>query len=187
MLAQTWSLARTLHVQNIPPLMLMQNFFLFWGIFGWAANQFFSKGLHEPAQFIVPSLLATCSASLIMTLAISAVMSRYTPGDETFAVTKTELEGTIGEAVAPITDHTGSVYARDAAGTLHHLPCRIRPDGSPVQRGEQVLVVEYNPEGDFYWVKSWAPDVAEPETAVAAQTNAGAATSAEPRAHDVTA
>ncbi|MBV9470521.1 MAG: DUF1449 family protein [Abitibacteriaceae bacterium] len=153
-----WSLAAALHIQNIPPLMLAQNFMLFWGIFGWAANQFFGKSAHDPARFIVPSLLATVAGSLVITILLSAVMSRFTPSDETFAVTKRDLEGRLGEAVSTITDRMGSVYARDAVGTLHHLPCRIAPDGAPIAKGEQVLVIEYHPEGDYYRVKSWKPD-----------------------------
>lgn len=148
-----FSLAGALHIQNIPPLLLLQNFLLLWGIFGWAANQYFARGAPDPAQFIKPSLMVASGGSLIVGLVIAAVMSRFAPSDETFAVTKRDLVGLIGEAVSPITDRMGSVYVRDATGTLHHLPSRIMPDGASIAKGEKVVIVKYHAEKDFYWVE----------------------------------
>ncbi|MDQ3814872.1 MAG: YqiJ family protein [Armatimonadota bacterium] len=150
--------AETLHVQNIPPLMLLQNFLLFWGIFGWAANQFFARGSADPVRFIVPSLLAAFCGTAVMTLALSALLSRFTPTDETYVVTKSDLIGRAGEAVSAITERMGSVYVRDGGGTLHHLAGRIPPDRQPIAKGKTVLVIDYQPEGDYYWVKEWSPD-----------------------------
>jgi membrane protein implicated in regulation of membrane protease activity len=151
-----FSLARTLHIQNISPLMLLQNFMLFWGIVGWSVNQLLGSGAHDPARFIVPSLLSAFIGGAVLTILLSAVLSHFTPGTETLASTKASLIGRAGEAVSIITDKMGSVYVRDAAGTLHHLPGRIQPEDEPIKKGSQVVVIDYDEAGDFYRIKQWS-------------------------------
>jgi hypothetical protein len=146
------------HLGNLPPLMLLQNFLLFWGIFGWAANQYFARIQPDPGRFIILSLLTTIIGSLIVTVTFSALLSRFTPTDETYAVTRWDLVGRTGEAVSTITHRMGSVYARDESGTLHHLPVRVQSGGDSIAKGRSVLVIDYDAEGDFYWVKEWSPD-----------------------------
>jgi hypothetical protein len=157
---QNW--AEALHVQNIPPLMLLQNFLLFWGIFGWAVNQYFAAGSADPTRYMVSSLLLTGTVSLMLTLGISAVLSRFTPEDETYVITRHDLIGRAGEAVSAITDRMGSVYVRDERGTLHHITGRIQEDGEPIARGKSVLIIDYERSGDYYWVKEWSPGSPSP-------------------------
>ena len=155
--AEPWSLMRALHLQNIPSQMLLQNFLLFWGVVGWTCNQIAAKSALNPAQFVVTSVLAALCGGFIFTLALSATMSRFMPEDETFAIHKADLEGRSGEAVSVISARSGSVYVRDASGTLHSIAARIRADDEPITRGTQVLVISYFADGDYFQVKQWSP------------------------------
>lgn len=154
--APSQGLMHMLHLDNIPSQMLLQNFLLFWGVVGWTCNRIASKSATSPEKFVVTSLMAALIGGLLCTLLISATLARFTPGDDSFAITKADLEGRIGEAVSAITERSGSVYARDENGTLHNLAARVRPDGESIARGEQVVVVSYFADGDYFQVKKWS-------------------------------
>ena len=153
--AEPHGLMHALHLQNLPSQMLLQNFLLFWGVVGWTCNQIAAKSAAQPTQFIITSLLVALAGGFICTLVISATLARFTPGDESFAITKAQLEGHIGEAISAINECSGSVRARDDNGTLHQMAARIRSDDESIARGQQVLLVSYFADDDYFQVKKW--------------------------------
>ena len=144
--------------RHIPPLMLAQNFLLFWGVLGWAANGIFARGEGAATSFVLLSIAIAACGGLVLTFALSSVLARWTPRGESSATSKRGLQGRVGEAVSIVSETSGSVYARDEGGTLHQLPARVWPGTKPLPRGAQVLVIEYQEKDDCYLVKSWTPD-----------------------------
>ena len=98
-----------LHLGDISPLMLAQNFLLFWGVIGWAALGAFSRGAHDATRFIVPSLLMAAVGASVLSLFLSGVLARLTPPEESSAIARSGLEGCAGEAVSLISATSGSV------------------------------------------------------------------------------
>ena len=148
-----------LHLGDISPLMLAQNFLLFWGVIGWAAQGAMSRGAHDATRFIVPSLLTAAVGASVLSLFLSGVLARLTPPEESAAIARNGLEGCAGEAVSLISATSGSVYVRDASGTLHHIAARVAPECESLPKGAPVLVVSYE-DGECYRVKRWSPDEA---------------------------
>jgi hypothetical protein len=97
------------------------------------------------------------------------VLARFTPGEESYAITRGGLIGRAGEAVSAVTETSGSVYVRDEQGTLHHIAGRVEAGHQSVVKGTQVLIVDYAADRDVYQVREWTP-----ETYLAAQETASA-------------
>ena len=152
------SIGEKLHLQNLPPVLLVQNFLLFWGVIGWTTNQVLAPHGSSPTRFVIPALLIAGSGSLLFTVGTGTLLARFTPQDETFAVTKRDLEGRQGVAIANVSERMGSAHVRDANRTLHQLPVRVHPTQEAIAKGTPLLIVEYQPDEDFYWVRAWTPE-----------------------------
>lgn len=155
--AEPWSVMRALNLPNIPSQMLLQNFLLFWGVVGWTCNQIASQNAFSPARFVTTSIFAALIGGSLCTLLISATIARFMPDEESLAIYKADLEGHIGEAISFINERSGSVRARDNNGTLHQLAARVRAENETIARGDQVLIVSYFAEEDYFQVKKWSP------------------------------
>jgi hypothetical protein len=71
------------------------------------------------------------------------------PTMETYAIKQSDLEGNVGVAVYGLTaGDMGMVDVHDAGGTLHRVAAML--DDGNVPKGEDVILVRYRPERDFY-------------------------------------
>ena len=145
-------LLETLHLSGVPPLTVLQNLLLWWGICGWTANR--ALGQHG-AVMISISLPVALAGTLFLTLTTSRFLAKLAPGESSSASRSHELEGRSGEATARISENGGEAFVRDATGTLHQIAVRIGADEEPIARGQQVLVLAYDEKDGRYRVRLW--------------------------------
>ncbi len=145
-------LLEILHLQGVPPLTILQNLLLWWGICGWTANR--ALGQHGAAMISI-SLPIACVGALFLTFTTSRFLAKLAPGESSSAARSQELEGRSGEATARITVNGGEAFVRDSSGTLHQIAVRIGPDEEPIARGRQVLVLAYDEKDGRYRVRLW--------------------------------
>lgn len=135
---------------ELPPLFLAQNFLLIWSLVALAVSP-----LH-PQNAAPVTLAAVLAGMVIVSMALLAacasIFARITPTDATSITTKSDLEGRVGECDATIDEKRGSILVRDEFGTLHHAAARSR---EPIARGQSVLVIQYEPNGDYFQVQNW--------------------------------
>jgi hypothetical protein len=124
-------------------------------IFG--ATGLMANGLFEsvvpwswgPAIYFWPSLALATFASFGLTGHVARGLNRLMPTKETYAVTDEELVGQVGVSVYGIRDgRMGPVNVKDTGGTLHQVMGR-GIDGA-VAKGNEVLLVRYHREEDYY-------------------------------------
>lgn len=145
-------LLELLHLHGVPPLTILQNLLLWWGICGWTANR--ALGQHGAAMIAV-SLPVAMVGALFLTLTTSRFLAKLAPDESSSASHSEELEGRSGEATARITETGGAAFVRDATGTLHQIAVRIGPDEEAIARGQQILVLAYDAEEGRYRVRAW--------------------------------
>ena len=139
-----------LHLGGIPPLMLLQNFLLWFGLCGWSANRMQGASGAAIALISVPLALV---CGLILTVVTARFLARFTPEKSSAAAGQRDLEGRIGEAMATISAASGRAYVRDERGTLHQIAARTQGE-EVVASGHKILVVAYEDDGRFR-VKAW--------------------------------
>ena len=143
----------TLHLHGVPPLMVLQNALLWWGICGWSANRMLGQ---NGAAMIVISLPVALFGGLILTATTSRFLARLAPEGGSSAARANELEGRSGEATATITAKGGEAFVRDASGTLHQIAVRVGDDDEAIRRGQSILVLNYDAVGGCYRVRLWS-------------------------------
>ncbi|RYX86444.1 DUF1449 family protein [bacterium] len=148
--APTKTSTRQTRAAELPPLFLLQNFLLIWSLVALCAVPF------QPQNAAIPLLTVILGVIALLTLGLLAVCAqlfvRLTPVDASSITQKSDLQGRVGECDATIDTRRGSILVRDEFGTLHHLAARCEQS---IARGEAVLLVEYNANGDFFQVCSW--------------------------------
>ncbi|HVY60524.1 MAG TPA: hypothetical protein VHF22_02675, partial [Planctomycetota bacterium] len=108
------------------------------------------RGWYASAITFPPALIAAA----FVAKGTGALIGRYMPTFETKGTTARSLVGTTAEvASTEVTAETGRASARDAAGDLYTVFCRLEPGAPPVKRGDKVVLVSYSPDGDRYTVK----------------------------------
>ena len=143
----------TLHLHGVPPLMVLQNALLWWGICGWSANRMLGQ---NGAAMTVISLPVALFGGLILTATTSRFLARLAPESGSSASRADELEGRAGEATAMITATGGEAFVRDASGTLHQIAVRVGEDEEPIRRGQSILVLNYDAQKGRYRVRLWS-------------------------------
>ena len=145
-------LLELLHLHGVPPLTILQNLLLWWGICGWTANR--ALGQHG-AVMISVSLPIAIAGALFLTLTTSRFLAKLAPDESSSAGRSEALEGRSGEAAARISETGGQAFVRDATGTLHQIAVRIGPDEEAIARGQQILVLSYDAKDGRYRVRAW--------------------------------
>lgn len=152
-------LLENLHLDGIPPLMLLQNFLLWFGLCGWIANRLLNANGPNVAAISIPVALV---GGLILSIVTARFLARFTPDGATAASHRHELEGRVGEAIAPISASAGSAFVRDGHGTLHQIAARSEGE-EIVAAGSKILVVAYEEDDQRYRVKAWRDEQSTPK------------------------
>lgn len=140
-----------LHLNGVPPLMLLQNFGLWWGLCGWSVNRILGRHDAGVSLFSIPAALI---GGVGLSLMSARLLSRFTPSGAT-ATHQNELEGQIGESAALISQTAGTAYVRDTHGTLHQIAARVGQGTDSIQSGQPILVIHYQERDQCFRVQEW--------------------------------
>ena len=141
-----------LGIGRVPFVIVLCCFALVWGISGLISNQFLSKVLRTEWLFVWPSLMGALVCSTLVTHTVAKALARVVPKSETYALAREDLPGMMGEALYTITPSSGAAHVRTPNG-LCQVYCRVDSGQTPIAAGRQVLLIDYNPEDDFYLVE----------------------------------
>ena len=89
-------------------------------------------------------------SGLVAATLVSRLLARYVPSIESYAGDKREVLGLVGIAETRIERDFGVARVCDSTGSLMQLKCRAYD--RPIQRGVEVIVVDYDAKTDFYSV-----------------------------------
>ncbi len=142
-----------LGIGRVPITLLAGVFFFCWGVFGMAANQLFEGVLKYPALYIWPSMAVTFVASFVLTRSMAAIVGRYLPSVESYGVARFELVGSMGKAVLPTSENTGTVDIKDIYGTIHRVQAKTEQDAEAIPSGAEVMVLDFDEDDKRFVVR----------------------------------
>lgn len=156
------------NVGRAPLMVVLEILLLSLGLYGvvgsWALHQWSGIAGWNATALTAPAALA--AAALTAKIA-SSFFARYLPTFETKHVTSRSLVGLTAEVASEeVNAESGRASAKDAAGDLYTVFCKMAPGSPPAKRGESVVLVAYAPDVDRYTVK---PAAAAPQQAPAAK------------------
>jgi membrane protein implicated in regulation of membrane protease activity len=137
---------------KVPVSILMTCLMVIFGATGLICNGLFAQVLPwkwAPTLYFWPSLGLAIAAAFSLTGLTARGLSRIMPTSETYAIKPTDLVGRIGTTVYAIKENEmGVVGVHDSAGDLHRVAARC--DAGPLSQGEEVILVRYQKERDYY-------------------------------------
>jgi membrane protein implicated in regulation of membrane protease activity len=136
-----------LGVNRAPLLMLIEAFFLVWGMAGFWANQSLLHNANPSLREMLPSLAIALGAGVIGARIAAEVIGRAMPPDESLVVSRNGLFGMTGTVAFPVSATAGRIHIYDEFGTLHDEMCRVASDHPPIEKGHKVLVVDMDTQG----------------------------------------
>jgi hypothetical protein len=147
-IARTPFLTAFFGLGRVPAPLLWGSAFLGWGVFGFWGTQLWQSLLHFPAFFALPALATALAGAFATEKATVEAVSRFLPGDETYAVSAVELCGLTGTTAFPVDTVRGRVHVYDTHGSLHDLSARAAPGQGRIARGRTVLLTDYDAARD---------------------------------------
>jgi membrane protein implicated in regulation of membrane protease activity len=137
---------------KVPVSILMTCLMVIFGASGLICNGLFAQVLPwgwAPTVYFWPSLAIAVVLSLTLTGWTAKGLARIMPTMETYAIKQTDLVGNVGVAVYALqAAEMGTVDVKDAGGTVHRVAAKL--DAGAVPKGEEVVVVRYHKERDYY-------------------------------------
>ncbi len=149
------SLAHILGFDEVPAIVLVESFFVAWGVGGLLANQSQPGSQGGVPHSIVLSITCAAAAGTVGTLVAGQMLSRLLPRDENLAVEKNNLFGATGEVAYTVTKTGGRILVYDQYGTLHDEMCTLAEGHQPIQKGQRARISDIDSNGKF---------VVEPDT-----------------------
>src|SRR5262245_43114879 len=137
---------------EVPLSIVAMLLFFSWGTVGFVTNQVLRPVMPRPWMVGLCSLPLAAVGSVVLTRGIARAVARWLPTNQTFARRKSDLVGSLGEAVFFIDRGSGTASVRDRQGDLFQVSCRTYEDGPPIEKGKQVLLVDYNPQQNIFYV-----------------------------------
>lgn len=125
--------------------------FLGWGVLGLGINHSAASHLQEWALPLLSIPLAGVGA-VLLTSGTSRLVARYVPPLETSARPRKHLVGRTGEAVFDITHEFGMASVLAASGDRLQVPCRPVSGTPLILKGQEVLLVSYDPRTRIFEV-----------------------------------
>jgi hypothetical protein len=135
-------------VGRAPLPIVLQMFFLCWGVAGILANQILLPNVSNPtfAQ-VLPSLGTAFWLGLIGSRIGAELFGQVMPQEESSVVSRDSLFGMTGRVVFPVTETGGRVHIYDENNTLHDEPCRVPSGQAAIAKGRPVLVADRDEKG----------------------------------------
>jgi len=128
--------------------MVIQAFFLVWGLAGSFAIQLMLRNVTQPtlAQ-MVPIMGVAAGCGIVGARAASELISRLMPQDESSVVSREGLYGLKGKVAFPVTESGGRIMVYDDYGSLHDESCRVTPGHPPIEKGRRAMVMDRDASG----------------------------------------
>jgi hypothetical protein len=128
-------------------------FFIFAGFAGLTWNRVVStRGSYPGWAFVVALALALVIGALGVRL-FSRLAARFVDVGGRGSVKKHELCGKVGVAASAVVDDKfGEVRVRDDRGNEMLIHGRLQPGEKPLKRGDKLVLVDYDPEKELFWV-----------------------------------
>lgn len=140
-------------LNQAPITVLLWTFLIGWGFCGFWSRYLF----HVPLDLALP---IAGGGGFVIARSAAVLVSRMIPPDTTSAVSRPQLLGSTGHAVFPITETAGRVHVYDAFGTLHAESCRLEKGQSPIDKGCEVLLIDYDDQRRLFLVERLSPAAA---------------------------
>lgn len=141
-----------LGVGRVPLSILLTVLLFTWGAVGFMANALAQPRLGDGPKVSMVSVPVALAAGLMMTRAVSGLICRFMPLNETSARRRHELLGYTGTAIYPVGEQFGLVAVRDGDGNLFQVPCRVEDGREPIGKGRAVLLVGYSAKQQIFHV-----------------------------------
>jgi len=139
-----------LGIGRAPIMIVMLVMLILFGVIGLMSNMIFQSMRLPPDAFFLFSTCIAAFGSVILTGRIAAVVGRFMPSDESYAVTPLDLVGLSGTAVLETTQDTGAIQVYDQYRTHHQY--LARSSKGTIAKGQGVILEEYKSEGDYFIV-----------------------------------
>jgi hypothetical protein len=141
-------LASLFGIGRAPLPMIVEAFFIVWGLAGCLANQFLLKNVLAPTLIqALPSIGIAAGAGLIGARLAVELIGRLMPEEESLIVSREGLFGLKGKVAFPVSEVGGRIIVYDDFGSLHDETCRVAPGHSSIERGKTVMVMDRDREG----------------------------------------
>jgi len=137
-----------LGIGKAPLAMVLQAFFLVWGLAGCLAAQQMLKGVADPTVIqVLPVMGVAAVSGALGGRLVAELIARLMPEEETAAVSRSALYGLKGSVAFPVTESGGRIMVYDDYGSLHDESCRVAPGHPPIERGRKAIVVDCDARG----------------------------------------
>ncbi len=124
-------------LDQAPLPLLLWTFLIGWGFAGFWVRYL----LHATVDAALP---VAGIGGLLIARAAAALASRLIPPDTTSAMSREQLLGSTGHVVYPVSNAAGRVHVYDQFGTLHEETCRLETGETPIEKGCEVLLIDYD-------------------------------------------
>ncbi len=154
------NIAWILGINEVPITMLLGVFSLSWGVIGLLCNQIFSsKQYHAsnpmqyPAVYVWTSIIIAFAVSFAITRTMAALIAKYMPTYETYAVSRYELSGSMGNVIHTVSKNTGTVDVKDKFGNIHRVQAKTDDENSQIPPLSAVMVIDYDESDNRFLVR----------------------------------
>lgn len=135
---------------KVPVPMIMEAFFIIWGLSGCLANQWILPGTPYPTLMqMLPSLGIAAGSGLIGTRLAIEVLARVLPKEESSVVSREGLYGLKGKVAFPVSETTGRILIYDSGGSLHDENCRVAAGHNTIVKGCSVMIMDKDSQGNL--------------------------------------
>ena len=150
-------LVALLGVGRAPLPMVVQAFFMVWGLSGCLAIQMMLGDTPYPSLLrMLPVMGIAAGCGLVGARIAAELIARLMPQEESSIVSREGLYGLKGSVAFPVTETGGRIMVYDDFGSLHDETCRVAPGHPPIERGRKVLVMDRDTRG--YLLVEEVPD-----------------------------
>ncbi len=139
-----------LGIGNMPIMLWLMVFNLFFGSIGMLTNTVFGPGMGFEMIGLFVSLPLTGLSAVVLTSGTSHLFGRFVPTDETYTVGSKELVGCVGLLTLPASTETGLAQIHDRRGNLQQIS--VRTSEGELPKEARIIVIDFEEEGGFYVV-----------------------------------
>lgn len=140
-------------VGRVPLMYLLTVVSLLFGGTGLIAQKFLSTSM------VGVNLGIALLSTILITPHIARLVSKMMPSTETYVSSTANQAGNSGRLVVTTTETFGFVQIRDRFGNDFRCKCQTYPGTEPLPRGTEVVLVEYLPEHETYYVEPLPSEV----------------------------
>ncbi len=139
--------------RGVPVSVMLPFCLMLWGVLGLVSNQALQPLLRFPAVYVWISMTLSLVGTSLIARSVSGVVARYLQMGQMPSISRERLIGATGTAVFAIDSQGGVADVRDTVGTVHRIPCRVRPGNPPIPAGSSVIVADYESDTGRYVVE----------------------------------